>query len=79
LEAPGIEMSGTEISIVVGLVFLVASNIARFLLLDRWLEKLNVGLPAEQHFQLLGWWWSSENMRAWRRWREIKKKRSTHF
>jgi len=70
-------MSGAEIFIVIALVLLVASNILRFLLLDRWIEKLNVGLPPEQQFQLIGWWGPSERLRAWRKWREIKRKQST--
>jgi hypothetical protein len=71
-------VSRKGIFIVIGLVLLVASNIVRFLLLDRWIEKLNAGLPQEQHFQLIGRWGISERQRALRRWREIKKKPSTH-
>ena len=66
-------MSKTEVIIVLALVVLVGSNIVRFVLLSRWIDRLNDGLPPGEQFQLIGWWTPAERMRAWRRWREIRK------
>jgi hypothetical protein len=37
-------------------ILLPLSAIFRFVLLDRWIEYLNRGLPPDQHLQPLGWW-----------------------
>ena len=60
-----------EIGIVALAVVLPASVFIRFVLLSHWLDRLNPGLPPEQQFQLIGSWDLAENMRAWRRLREI--------
>ncbi len=59
--------------IVIFAVLLPISAIARFLVLDRWIERLNEGLPPNEQFSLIGWWTFREQRRAWRRWRQIKR------
>ena len=68
-------MSRIEIVVLALAVLLPALSIVRFVLLSRWIDRLNEGLPPEKQFQMIGWWGSSENRRAWERWREIRKGR----
>lgn len=53
-------------------VVLPALAIVRFVLLSRWLDRLNNGLPPEQHFHSIGLYTPSEHIRLWRRWREVR-------
>jgi hypothetical protein len=59
--------------ILIGLaVLLPVFAIVRVVFLARRIERLNEGLPPDQHFNLIGWWGPSEKLRASRRWREIR-------
>jgi len=68
-------MSSAALLIIAIAVLLPLSTIFRFVLLSRWIDRLNEGLPPDQHFQLIGWWTPSEKLRAWRRWRQIRRAR----
>ncbi len=60
-------------SILIGLaVLLPVFAIVRVVFLARRIERLNEGLPPDQHFNLIGLWGPSEKLRASRRWREIR-------
>ena len=69
------DMSPAALIIIAIVVLLPLLTIFRFVLLSRWIDHLNTGLPPDQHFQLIGWWTPGENRRAWRRWREVRKAR----
>ncbi len=64
-------MPATAVIITIA-VLLPALTIVRFILLSRWLDRLNEGLPSDQHFHLIAWWTLPEHIRAWRRWREVR-------
>ena len=49
-------MSKIEGAIILGLVFLVAPNMVRFVLLAKWIDGLNEGLAPDRQFPLIGWW-----------------------
>ena len=69
------DMSPAALIIIAIVVLLPLLTIFRFVLFSRWIDHLNTGLPPDQHFQLIRWWTPGENLRAWRRWREIRKAR----
>ena len=59
--------------IIILAVLLPISAIAHYLVLDRWIERLNEGLPPKEQFTLIGWWTFRKQRRAWQRWRQIKR------
>ncbi len=65
-------MPSSGLIIITIAVLLPALIIVRFVLLSRWLDRLNNGLPPEQHFHLIGSYTPSEHIRLWRRWREVR-------
>jgi opacity protein-like surface antigen len=65
-------MSSEAVIIIAIAILLPTVAVVRTLFVSRWLERLNNGLPPEQHFQLIGWYGPSEHTRLWRRWREVR-------
>jgi hypothetical protein len=70
-------MSSTALVVIGIAVLLPLSTIFRFVLLSGWIDRLNKGLPPDRQFQLIGLWTPSEDLRALRRWREIRRAKKT--
>jgi len=65
-------MPSSALIIIAIAVLLPVLTIVRFVVLSRWFDRLNEGLPSNQQFQLIGLYTPSENLRLWRRWREVR-------